>query len=137
MAKALSSALTSLLIVIATICSSIYLLAIYMPMFDSITDDTLERHATDVDIVSIRENGSHSEILVYNLGKGPIHVTEVLFDNVTVSFVVRFANNTSSLGNILPPEQLSIIIVGQPFSQHQTVYLRSHDQIIKYYVKGR
>jgi hypothetical protein len=129
--------LTSLFIVFATICSSVYLLAFYMPVFGSITDDAPQRHVSNIDLVLIRENVSCSEIFVYNLGEEAVQLTEVMFDNMSVPFIVQHVNRTLSTDNILLPDQLSIVVVRQLFSQHQTIYLKSYNQIVEYYVKGR
>jgi len=137
MKKGLSSAITSLLIMVMTISSSVYLFALFIPTFGSITNNSPTSFNSHIEILSIHDDGASVELLLYNQGSSDIWVTELLFDNESVPFTIKFSNLTISLQKILLHYDLSIVKVDISLKDHRIIYLMSNDNIVQFYRKGQ
>lgn len=133
MKKGLSTALTSLIILSLTIASSTYLLAVFTPWFGSITITKAPQPYSEINLISIQEGLSSVEMLLYNNGLMSWKVDEVVFDNVSVPFTVKFANLTESYDKMILPKSLTILVVSVPLVGYEVIYLKSEGKTLTFY----
>ncbi len=104
-----------------------------MPWFGSITIIKAPRPSYEIDFISIQEGTSSVEILLYNNGPTSWKVDEVIFDNVSVPFTVKFANLTESNDKMILPNGLTILVATAPLSGYDVIYLKSEGKILVFY----
>ncbi|MBC7091676.1 MAG: hypothetical protein H5T50_07200 [Nitrososphaeria archaeon] len=133
MAKALSSAITPLIILTITIITSTILYSTFTQTFGSITFSPETLH--NIEILQIK-NGSISQIILYNPNPVPVKITEVLLGDTSTPFTLKYANMTVCKENTIPPNSMAILNINKPIDEQKTIYLKSENKIIAYYTKG-
>lgn len=133
MAKALSSAITPLIILTLTVITSTILYSTFTQTFDSITFSPETSY--NIEILQMA-NGSISQLILYNPNSVPVKIAEVHLGNTSTAFTLKHANMTLCKENIIQPKSIAILYINTPIDKQKTIYLKSEDKIIAYYTKG-